>query len=35
VPSVDYERAESKEELKAAEIAKKAERVTVLVGCWQ
>lgn len=32
---VDYERAESKEDLKTAEIAKKAERFTVLAGCWQ
>ena len=32
---VGYERAESKEDLKTAEIAKKAERFTVLVGCWQ
>jgi len=32
---VAYERAESKEDLKTAEIAKRAERFTVLVGCWQ
>ena len=33
--SVDYERAESTEEMKTADIAEKAERFTVLVGCWQ
>ena len=32
---VDSERAESVEELRTADIAEKAERFTVLVGCWQ
>ena len=32
---VDFERAESKEEMRTADIAEKAERFTVLVGCWQ
>ena len=32
---VDFERAESKEEMRTADIAEKAERFTVLVGCWE
>ena len=32
---VDSERAESVEEMRTADIAEKAERFTVLVGCWQ
>ena len=32
---VSYEKAESTEELKLPDIAEKAERFTVLVGCWE
>ena len=31
----DYETAESVEDMKTSDIAEKAERFTVLVGCWQ
>ena len=33
--NVSYEKADSTEELKLPDIAEKAERFTVLVGCWQ
>lgn len=32
---VEFERAESKGEMRTADIGEKAERFTVLVGCWQ
>ena len=32
---IDFEKAESKEEMRTADIAEKAEKFTVLVGCWQ
>jgi V8-like Glu-specific endopeptidase len=33
--NVSFEKAESTEELKLPDIAEKAERFTVLVGCWE
>jgi hypothetical protein len=32
---VPYEKSDSREKLELPDIAEKAERFTVLVGCWQ